>query len=123
VSNTFLLISDQEEIHSFDNLVKALADLGELQFLPEKEALQISLGLKYDIVIIDAAILDNKMLLISQIRERQPKTRIIVLTASPTWRRAREALKAGAMDYLSKTMSEREYFQAFKDILDRTLSL
>lgn len=113
----FLLVGNREESPSFYNLSNALTALGELQVLPEEEAMQQIAHSRYDMVIIDAAILDSEMILISQILGQQPQSRILVLTASPTWRRAREALQAGAMDYLSKTMSEKDYLDKFKNIL------
>jgi DNA-binding NtrC family response regulator len=72
-------------------------------------------------VILDAALLDNEMLMISEIRRRLPGMRIAVLTASPTWRRAREAIQAGAMDYISKILSGQEYKAIFTDLLARKL--
>jgi DNA-binding NarL/FixJ family response regulator len=93
--------------------------LGKLEVLPEKEAMQHILQYKYDVIIVDAAAVGNEVLLISRVRAQQPQARIVVVTASPTWRRAREALRAGAMDYISKSLSEREFLSAFKDVLAR----
>jgi DNA-binding NtrC family response regulator len=114
---SFLLIGDREESPSFYTLCKALTGLGELQVLPEKEAMEQIAHSKYDMLIIDAGILDREMALISRVLTEQPYSRVVVLTASPTWRRAKEALQTGAMDYLSKTLSEKEYIDRFKYIL------
>lgn len=113
----FLLVGNREDSPSFYSLWNALTSLGELHILPQDEALQQISRSKYDMVIVDAAALDDKAVLVSQIRTQQPHMRIIVLTASPTWRRARQALQAGAMDYLIKTLSEKEYLDKFKDVL------
>jgi DNA-binding NarL/FixJ family response regulator len=121
MQHTFLLVGSREESPSFYNLTRALTALGELQILPQEEAMEKIRGFKYSMIIIDAAILGSKMQLIPQIRTEQPQARIVVLTASPTWRRAREVLKVGAMDYLTKSLSEQEYLDAFRGILDQTL--
>jgi DNA-binding NtrC family response regulator len=120
--HNFLFIGKKMDLPSLDTLTKALTTLGELQFLSQKEAMEQIHASSYSLIFVDAAILDSKMLLISQIRTQLPNARILVLTASPTWRRAREALKAGAMDYLSNSLSEQEYLNTFRDILDRTPS-
>jgi DNA-binding NtrC family response regulator len=117
---TFLVIGDREEFLSSPNILSALKALGEVTVLPPPEALRQILLSKYDLVIIDATMLDSEMLLLSQIREMQPDVRLLVLTASPTWRRARDVLKAGAMDYMSKALSEKEYLDAFQELLNRT---
>lgn len=117
---TFLVISNREEFPSFANVLNALTALGEVEILPRKEALERIPVSDYDMVLIDATILDPEMLLLSQIRMQQPLTRLLVLTASPTWRRARDVLKAGAMDYLSKSLTEKEYLDTFLEILNRT---
>jgi DNA-binding NarL/FixJ family response regulator len=120
VQAIFLLIGHREESPLFHNLASAVADLGELQVLPAEEAMQHILQREYDVVIIDAAAVGNEMLLVSRVRVQQPQARIVVVTASPTWRRAREALRAGAMDYIGKSLSEGEFLSAFKDVLART---
>ena len=117
---TFLVIGNQEELPSFPNVLNALTALGEVKVLPPGEALKQILTSNYDLVIIDATMPDSEMVLLSKIRAQQPQTRLLVLTASPTWRRAREVLKAGAMDYLSKSLSEKEYLDTFREILNRT---
>jgi DNA-binding NarL/FixJ family response regulator len=117
---TFLMIGNQEEFLSSPHVLRALTALGEVAVFPPKEALEHLLVSKYDMVIIDATMLDSEMLLLSQIRARQPDARLLVLTASPTWRRARDVLKAGAMDYMSKSLSEKEYLDTFQELLNRT---
>jgi DNA-binding NarL/FixJ family response regulator len=117
----FLLIGYREQSPAFHNLSEALAALGEFQVVGEPEALDELQRAEYDMVILDAALLDNEMLMISEIRRRLPGMRIAVLTASPTWRRAREAIQAGAMDYISKILSGQEYKAIFTDLLARKL--
>jgi len=118
----FLLIGHREESLSFQNLAGALADLGDLEILPEKEAMQYVLQRRYDVVIVDAAAVKDEALLVARVRAQQPDTRIVVITSSPTWRRAREVLQAGAMDYVSKSLSQSEFLGVFKDVLSRTPS-
>ncbi|MBE0683966.1 MAG: response regulator [Anaerolineales bacterium] len=112
-----LLIGYRENTPSFTNLENTLMHLGELLVLPEKNAMQQILQQEYDVIIVDTSYIDNEILLVSRIHAQQPQARILVLTASPTWRRAREALQAGVIDYIKKSLSEREYASILKDAL------
>jgi len=113
---TFLLISAKEESWWFNNLVRSLSTLGELQVIPEKE-LQYIFQRKYDVVVVDAAAASNEWLLVSRVHSQQPKARIIVVSAVPSWRRAREVILAGAVDYISKFLSEEEFHSVFKNAI------
>jgi DNA-binding NarL/FixJ family response regulator len=42
------------------------------------------------------------------IRAARPEVKIVVATMSPTWKRAREAFRVGASDYVRKSMNEAE---------------
>lgn len=59
-----------------------------------------------DLVIIDAGEVADAVVLTTRLREENPGLRIVIATASPTWERARAALKAGAADYVDKTLDE-----------------
>jgi DNA-binding NarL/FixJ family response regulator len=117
VSPKFLLIGHQDETLWFRNLANALTTLGELQILPLRAAMQYIRQNKCDMVIIDKSYVKEEILLVSQIRSILPDARIIAITSTPTWQQIRNILKAGAMNYISKSMSEREYFSVFEDTL------
>ena len=96
---TFLLIGDREGSPWSQVLARALAPIGELQIVSERKAVQHILQHSYDIVIVDATVVDDVPLLVSRLRAQQPRARIVVATTLPTWRRAREAFQVGVMDY------------------------
>lgn len=56
-----------------------------------------------------------------QLRAERWERRIVVLTASPTWKRARAVFEAGAMDYLPKTLTMMEMREAFQQSLNKPL--
>lgn len=62
-------------------------------------------SLEYKIIIVDTLDVSKKNLsaMISELKNRQPYAEIIVISASPTWTAVREALKAGAADYIVKS--------------------
>jgi DNA-binding response OmpR family regulator len=116
----FLLISNYEDDHHWCRLLReALAPLGSLDIQRESTALRCLSQNCYDLIIVDAATTDDVPQLVCHLRDRQPKTRIIVASASPTWQRARVAFQAGAMDYIRKSLSKKELLFAVEDVLAR----
>lgn len=61
---------------------------------------------KYQAIILDAALLQDVGNLLQKIRLKNPDTRILVTTNSPTWRRARESFWYGATDYIQTSNRE-----------------
>jgi DNA-binding NtrC family response regulator len=84
-------------------LDKAVSDLGSLNVVSEDQAVESVLRDRYDVVVIDAGAIDDAWKLTSRLRTSRPETRVVVATLSRTWRRARQAMHAGASDYIYKT--------------------
>src|SRR6267378_3009134 len=102
-----LLTCGKEDNNWQAYLKEALAPLGKLRTMEVKEAMN-SDNHTHDLMIIDATFTENVDALISEIRSAQPERRIVVVTASPTWQRARAAFEAGAIDYLPKSLSKTD---------------
>jgi len=114
----FLLIGKESETHWPVVLRRALSPLGELDIVPEKEAVQAAIENPYDMVIVDAGAVQDTALLVSRLRAQRPETRIVVATASLTWRRSREVLQAGAADYIRKSLDETELRSKIQAVLE-----
>lgn len=114
-----LLISGAQEDYWRQVVEDALASLGTLQFAEEQEALDLVLQQSYDMVIVDATAVVDASSLVSRIKARQPNTRIVVATTSPTWTRAREAFYAGATDYIRKSLDTEEILSALQAALTK----
>ncbi|VAW40641.1 hypothetical protein MNBD_CHLOROFLEXI01-3504, partial [hydrothermal vent metagenome] len=87
-------------------LANVLGVLGELTICAES-MLDEEPDEDYDLIIVDASGL--KMDLAERVvwlNGRFPKAPIIVLTSSPTWRRARDVLQAGAADYMRRSFDD-----------------
>lgn len=102
----FLLIADSPDDPWRQVIEEASASLGTLHIASELDALSLTWQGDYDIIIIDAGKVADVFLLVSRIRAQKPGARIVVATASPTWMRAREAFRAGATDYIRKSMNK-----------------
>jgi DNA-binding NtrC family response regulator len=121
MATCFLLINRSGDNHWKNVLEDALAPLGKLHNVNADHAITKLIDEKYDIVIVDATTIEEVEFLVSRLRAKQPDCRIVVMTASPTWQRARAAFEAGAIDYIPKTLSQSELHDTFKQILQKPL--
>lgn len=105
---SFLLIGAGAETRWPQVLKDALSPLGELHILSEAEAVRIVGEREYDVVLIDAGAVQDVIRLIARLRAQRPRARIVVVTASPTWQQSREIFRAGAADYIRKSLDKRK---------------
>lgn len=120
VKAAVILISNPHESHWLRILEKALVSIATLEVAAEAEAIECVLRRRHDLIIVDATSVDDPPYWIARIRDKQPDARVIVVTASPTWTLAREAFRAGAMDYIGKSTSLQELHSTFANILMRS---
>jgi DNA-binding NarL/FixJ family response regulator len=105
---TFLLVGEIMETRWPLVLEQALSTLGKLKVVSEDRTHHELSQNNYNVIIIDAGAVQDAASLVARVRDIQPASRIIVATASPTWQRAREMLKAGASDYIRKSQNEQK---------------
>jgi DNA-binding NtrC family response regulator len=117
VKANFLLINSLREPYWLQTLKKALSSLGTLHTRTENDITNLVLEGDYNIIIVDATATTDTPLLISRILAQQPEAKVIVVTASPTWRRAKAAFRAGAVDYIPKSMTLTELRSIFEALL------
>ncbi len=113
----FLLVSDSPDDYGNQVLREALVPLGSLQVASEGELARSLQEQTCDIVIVDAGAVRSASEMVSQIRKLDPDTRIVVVTASKHWKVARGIFRAGAMDYLFKSLSKEEILASFQRVL------
>jgi DNA-binding NtrC family response regulator len=76
----------------------------------------------YDLVILDAGAISNMTEIISQVRAHNMAARIILFSSSPTWKQAREAMQAGAMDYAPKVLQRDQILAVIRRGLTKQIS-
>ena len=109
-----LLVVD-DDADMLDVIRQALMPYGHLIDSTDDidEALTLMAENEYDILITDKNLPGSKyrheggMELLQQVRRRHPTTEVIMITGYATLDTAIEAIKLGAFDYLSKTLSYR----------------
>ncbi len=97
-------------------LAEAVKTIGNVRSIKENEV-ELITHASFDFIIVDASLVSEAAPLIRRIRPLQPRARILVVTSSPDWQMAREALKAGANDYISKSYDKRDLQAAVKATL------
>jgi DNA-binding NtrC family response regulator len=118
------LVCDKENLSYWKPMVgKIQTAMGPVEIVLEDQATEKGLTKKCDLVVFDVSEVANLPSLIDSIREYQPECRILIVTAAPTWKKAREALRHGATDYIRKPSNSEEMITAFRTALQAPLSL
>lgn len=88
------------------------------------EAVSLALELQPDVILMDMVMPNmDGVTAIKEIRQHQPKARILVLTSFGEEQRVSEAIQAGALGYLLKDSSPDHLFQAIRNVAGGNLSL
>lgn len=86
-----------------------------------EKALQFMEKNKVDLLLTDLSMpVMSGIELMKEVRQRYPHVQIVVLTLHQTFEYVQEALRLGAVDYISKTQLEQEQFE---DVLGRIATL
>jgi CheY-like chemotaxis protein len=104
-----LVIDDEEIIH--DSLKRILGRQGHQvdAAFGAPEALELLSSRTYDLVITDLMMPDvNGIQLMEQMRAQGQEVPVLMITGYPTIRNALQALRLGAVDYLSKPFTRQE---------------
>lgn len=115
----FLLVSGSPN-HFAKKLRDILTPLGYLDVDVENSAVKRILECDYTLIIIDSTTSSSVPLLVSRIRSQRSDSRIIVATASPTWTRAREVFRSGAIDYIKKSLDKSELQLIIQNAIQKT---
>ena len=91
--------------HWFQVLQKAMGSRAELYQDNIETHSSTIWGREYRLIVLDTLHIPKRKIFptITYIKNQQPGTKIVVVSASPTWTTVREALKAGATDYIAKS--------------------
>jgi len=120
----FLFISTPLNRTYADVLAGVLTPYGKLDICTWQEMPDL---LGYTLVFLDAGILadlkgfNSLTNMLDQLFSHHPQVRVLVTTSSPTWKRAREALVAGAVDYIRQTLDPNSLYNTLVPTLKRYL--
>jgi DNA-binding NtrC family response regulator len=120
MARNLLVISNDPDSVWLEIVGDALQSLGELQVVSEQEAsMQIKVK-DYDLMILDAtAISGDIATLVARLHKERPNVPIVVATTSPTWQRARQVFRAGASDYIRKSLDRERILASLREVFER----
>ena len=94
-----------------------LESLGMLTIFGE-DVLEDEPDERFDLIVVDASGLQIELAeRVHWLHGRFPNAPIVVLTSSPTWRRARAVIQAGASDYLRRSVDQGTLLNRCRDLL------
>jgi DNA-binding NtrC family response regulator len=111
-----LIVEDEATLR--DSLRDWLTDLGyEVEIATQgEEALKLIEGKDYDVVLLDLRLPGKDGLeVLKEARLKKPKLNGIIITAYPTAKTATEAMKLGAVDFLTKPIDLANLEKLIKD--------
>jgi DNA-binding NtrC family response regulator len=73
----------------------------------------------YDLVLLDAGACSGLVSAIRAIHAQDPGARVVMLSAAPTWKEARELMTAGAVDYARKSLDREDLLATLRRNLTR----
>jgi DNA-binding NtrC family response regulator len=113
-TNTRVLVVDDEEIVRRSHM-RILASVPcKVEAVPNgKQALEAMAAESYDVVLLDLRMpgMDG-LTVLKAIKQKWPDSEIVVITGYPCLDTAKEAIRLGAHDYLSKPVGPNEVINA-----------
>lgn len=119
-SMQFLLLQGDKDSYWSAFLANVLAPLGSLNVAKADDWVATEQEEPDGLIIVDTTHIERFEQLVSRLYAEDSRRRIVVMTASPTWKRARVAFESGAIDYLPKTLPADELRATFEELLRRT---
>lgn len=109
MTKQIIIVSNQPESPWLITTVDALQSLGVSHVFSEQAVFnQISMK-TCDLILIDASSIDADLVeMVKLLCSKYYKKPIVVVTTSPTWRRAKEIILAGAADYVPRTFDKKK---------------
>ena len=118
-SKHIAILSNNEHSPWLKHMTEVLGSLGRLNVYAEnvfEEDSEESFDM--DMLVIDASGLQMELAeRVAWLNGRFPEVPIVVLTSSPTWRRAKAVLQAGAADYMRRSMEDQRLLERCRSLL------
>jgi len=118
--SNILVVDDEEVIRRGYARTLASADCDVATAWNGKEALAALEHKSYDVVLLDLRMPEmDGMSVLRAIKEKWPDSEVVVITGYPSLETAKEAVRLGACDYLSKPVAPNEVIHATHGALKR----
>lgn len=120
-SKANILIVDDEEVVRLSHLRSLQgADCNARAAEGGRQAIQVMEQNPFDVVLLDLRMPEMDGLdLLKTIKQRWPKSEVVVITGYPSLESAKEALRLGAFDYLTKPLGPAEIVKAANSAMNQ----
>lgn len=115
-----LYINGSSDAIWYHFLQGVLSEIALVKIATKMDAIKNLQQLEANLIIVDAVTSGNAINLVTEIHKLRPLTPIIVVTTSPTWKRAREYFLAGATDYIRKSLDTELLRKTFSDFINNS---
>lgn len=117
-SKRIAILSNNAHSPWLKHVTEILGTIGMLTVFSES-MLENELDKPYDLLLIDASGLQIELAeRVAWLHGRFPDVPLVVLTSSPTWRRARAVLQAGAADYMRRSIEDEQLLKRCHSLLN-----
>lgn len=116
-----LLVNGLADHIWIDLLRRVVSDMGKNLVVIDHRDWRDAMAPDYDLILLDASSVADVVSTVRQILSAAPRSRLLVVTPTPHWRQAKEALLAGAIDYVRKVEDEGAIRAAIQTGLSRKL--
>jgi DNA-binding NtrC family response regulator len=116
-----ILIVDDEEVVRHSHLRSLEGTDCNAQAAEDgRQALQVMEQQPFDVVLLDLRMPDlDGMDVLKTIKQRWPDSEVVVITGYPSLESAKQALKLGAYNYLTKPVGPNEVIKAASDAMNQ----
>ncbi len=115
---SILLINDGNESTWSATLRESLVAFGRLKIIKDEEAATEIQRAHYDLIIVDATTVQEPVKLVSRLHAYSTSIRFVVTSVTPTWQEAREVFRAGAVDYVRRSIDKEELLSVIQNAFD-----
>jgi len=118
--HSILIISDEENMKYWQPMLEVIRRrIGPTTTIFEKDVLNQGFFKPSEIIVVDATDVASLPQLVRFIHDLIPEGKIIIVTATPTWKQAREAFHIGATDYIQKRYDKEEMANVLESVLEK----
>jgi len=105
-----LIISDIENLPYWRAIANNIKEkIGPVRiYVDEKFFLQM-FEETYDLILVDISNIENLYNMIPKIHHEKPKSRIIIVSSTPTWKQTREFIRLGAANLIRKRSNQDDF--------------
>jgi len=112
-----LIVSDANNQYYWISLTKGIRkNIGPVRIVLDKDISQQWDNHLYDVIVVDVSNIEDLHRLIPEIHQEQPRSYIIIVSSTPTWKQTREVIRLGAANLIRKSTDLDEVIQALQPL-------